>query len=345
MSLFKRIFGKNKNEDQNVNVVKEEPQPLVESLNQYLDKISDSSNTTESFKRELYDSLNRYYSTPDLNPVLNLTDEKGITYPEHEAFNSTYDEWKEIRSAWDRRSVLFSLWDSSELLKLQKWQVIERYVKDRYGLKAIDFQQTQVSNEDFDNIRLAVSLSKLYRIMDSYENALYYAERAYEIRPDVHIIKVEYATVLHLSNNEEDRKLSHELMNEVIENKIKQESGESVALLNYFVFSKDYIDSSVFAVQFLNIGECDLETWDKLAEEYYWCPVFRFEHSVSLSKKGEGLRALAKLNSLADEFPWYKAGVLANINAIQQFRDQNNDQRFMSTEMSKMEQYKSMWKN
>lgn len=343
MSIFKRIFGKTKDEDQIENSIQEKPQPVIEAVNQYLNKVSDVSNTPESFKREVYDSLNRYYATPDLNPNLNLTDEKGNTYAEHEAFDNTYNEWKEIRSVWDRRSVLFSLWDSS-VDELRKWQIIERFVKDRYGLKAIDYQEKNITNDDYQDIRLIVALSKLYRVLNSYQYALRHAKGAYELRPDLDIVKVEYANVLHLSSVEEDRKLSHELMNSVIESKIKQEKNDSVALLNYFVFSKDYIDSSVFAAQYLIIGECDLETWDKLAEEYYWCPNFRYEHSVYLSKKGEGLRAIAKLNSLADEFPWYETGVLATMSAIQQFRDQNNDPQFMSTEMNKMKEYQSKWR-
>ncbi|MCP2025581.1 hypothetical protein L1276_000721 [Flavobacterium sp. HSC-32F16] len=348
MNLFKRIFGNSKkelkNEDQTnsneYNVVSD----VKESVHDYLGKNNLDSNTPELFKIELYDSLNRYYSTPDFNPSLNLKDENGITFKEHEAFNSTFEEWKEIRSVWDRRSVLFSLWDSSEINKINKWQVIERFVKDRYGLKAIDFQKNNIASTDFENIRLLVSLSKLYRVMNSYENALHYAKYAYESRPDIDIIKVEYATVLHLSSNEDDKAKSHDLMNEVIENRIKGDERNNIPLLNYFVFSKDYIDSSVFASIFLAAGNCDLETWDKLAEEYYWCPNFRYEHAAFLSKNGESLRAIAKLNSLANEFPWFTKGVLANIDAIKQFRSLSNDPDFMSKEMVQMEKYLSMSK-
>jgi len=347
MNIFKRIFGTTKNEanlqtDSSDGITNKES---LQSVNQFLSKSNLEHNTPELFKHELYDSLNRYYSTPDFNPHLNLTDENGVTYKEHEAFNSTFEEWKEIRSVWDRRSVLFSLWDTSEITKIGKWQIIERFVKDRYGIKGIDFHENHIQKEDFENIRLMVSLSKLYRVMDSYENSLQYIKYAYEARPDIDIIKVEYATVLHLSDKEEDKVKSHNLMNEVIENKIKNSDAKEIPLLNYFVFSKDYIDSSVFATIYLNIGNCDLETWDNLAEEYYWCPNFRYEHAVFLSKAGESFRAIAKLNSLANEFPWFAKGVLANIDAIKQFRDLNGDPSFMSEEMNQMKKYLSMIKN
>ncbi|TDX10682.1 hypothetical protein [Flavobacterium sp. S87F.05.LMB.W.Kidney.N] len=347
MNIFKRIFGTTKNEanlqtDSSDGITNKES---LQSVNQFLSKSNLEHNTPELFKHELYDSLNRYYSTPDFNPHLNLTDENGVTYKEHEAFNSTFEEWKEIRSVWDRRSVLFSLWDTSEITKIGKWQIIERFVKDRYGIKGINFHENHIQKEDFENIRLMVSLSKLYRVMDSYENSLKYIKYAYEARPDIDIIKVEYATVLHLSDKEEDKVKSHNLMNEVIENKIKNSDAKEIPLLNYFVFSKDYIDSSVFATIYLNIGNCDLETWDNLAEEYYWCPNFRYEHAVFLSKAGESFRAIAKLNSLANEFPWFAKGVLANIDAIKQFRDLNGDPSFMSEEMNQMKKYLSMIKN
>lgn len=343
MNLFKRIFG-NKNDKQHINE-KETVQKSTNTVEQFLSKNDLSTNSPQLFKSELYDSLKRYYAAPDINPTLNLTDDKGEIYEEYEAFNTTYEQWKGIRSIWDRRSVLFSLWDDSELQRLEKWQVIERYVKDRYVLRAIDFQKNNIAIDDLRDIRLIVALSKLYRAMNSLSEALYYAEIGYKLRPDLDIVKTEYANVLHLFDSEDDKKRSHELINEVIENKIKKDTAENVALLNYFVFSENYIDSSIFTILYLNIGNCDAETWDKLAEEYYWCPNFRYEHSVFLSNSGDSLHALAKLNSLANEFPWYKTAVLANIDIIGQFRTLNNDPNFMNEELKQMEKFRSMWKN
>lgn len=190
---------------------------------------------------------------------------------------------------------------------------------------------------------MIVALSKLYRCLDSINQTLHYSIGACELRPHLDFVKIEYANLLHLSNSLDDKELSHKLINEVIENKIKNEINEKeIPLLNYLVFSVGYIVSSIFAINFLKVGNCDKATWEKLAEEYYWCPIFRFEHSVFLSQNGESLRALAKLDSLANEFPWYKAGVLANIEAINQLRTQNNAPLFMNEEMDKMEEYKSM---
>jgi hypothetical protein len=366
MSLFKRLFGKTENKEQERNSsiieknaeehekkamdeLKSSPQNDQDLFLEMMNKLSGSNeistNTPDLFKTELYDSINRYYSSPEFRIELSLEDEQGNLFEEHEAFNFTFNEWKKVRSIWDRRAILFEQWDETELNKLQKWQIIERFVKDRYALKALNFQETNIKQDDFQDIRLIVALSKLYRVLNSIPQALHYSKGAYELRPDLDIVKTEYANLLHLSDSYEDKELSHKLINEVIENRIKNDANEKeIPLLNYFAFSVNYIDSSIFAINFLKAGNCDEETWEKLAEEYYWCPTFRYEHSVFLSQNGESLRALAKLDSLANEFPWYESGVLANIDAINQLRIQNKDNSFMSEEMNKMEQYKSMWK-
>lgn len=364
MGIFKRLFGKQEKKiEQNETIENSEnldelekkaieelkslPQKDRDLFLEMMNKISGSSvietNTPELFRIEFYDSLNRYYSSPELKIGLNLKDEHGVLLEEHEAFDHTFSEWKKIKSVWDRRAVLFEHWDESEFNKLQKWQIIERFVKDRYALKAFDFQKTNVEQEDFQDIRLVIALSKLYRTLDTISQAKHFAKGAFELRPDLDIVKVEYANVLHLSDSEKEKEQSHKLINEVIENKIKKSVENKIPLLNYFVFSEEYLDSSIFAVNFLKVGNCDSETWEKLSEEYYWCPIFRFEHSVFLSQNGDSLKALAKLDSLANEFPWFKSGVLANIDAIKQLRTQRNEPYFMSEEMNKMEQYKSMW--
>lgn len=300
-------------------------------------------NTPDQFKTELYASLQRYYSVPDLEINLNLTDAEGNTYLEHEAFDGTYAHWKGIRSVSDRRGVLFAHWDESELTKLAKWQVLERWVKDRYPTRALAFFREQVAQEDFQDIRLIVALSKLYRCLDMREEAMHYAKGAYELRPDLDMVKVEYANMLHISGDQSDRELAHTLFNGVLEGKISKDSQTKIGLLNYFLFGKDYLDSSIFAIHFLRAGNADSHTWEILANEYYWCPIFRMEHAVFLSNDHQELPAIAKLSSLADEFPWFKQGVLGFISAIAQLRVQKGDPDFMSEDMERMERYKSSW--
>lgn len=356
MSLFKRLFGKEekKIETPQPNTVTDAPEHRASLSEKEADIAPEKTHLssggtiagapeTDLFKKELYDSLQRYYSIPELRYQLDLTDENGTVYAEHEAFDFTFGEWRKIQSVWDRRALFFAQWDETEFTKLEKWQVLERYVKDRQAVKAWEFQKAGLTQDDLLDIRVILALSKMFRALDVIPKAKLFAKGAYESRPDLDVVKVEYANVLQLSDSEEDKQLSYKLINEAIQTKISNSAEKEIALLHYFLFAPQYLDSSVFAATFLAAAESDADTWDALAGDYYWCPFFRFEHAAFLSKKGEGLRSLAKLDSLADEFPWFKSGVLAYADAINQLRAQRNDPNFMATEMAKLDAYKAMW--
>jgi hypothetical protein len=355
MNFFKNLFSNRTKEEAAIkppelpvekqSIEKEQPHNVNKSpQNTAPPQQQNNSKEEEDFKNELYLSMRRYYSNAGLQAVLNLTN-NGITLKEHEAFDGTYREWQDIRSAWDRMGLFYDLWDQTELKKLEKWQVLERYIKDRRAVDALNFKEINVTTEDFMDIRVPVALSKMYRSLDTLPNALYYAEAAYKLRPDLDIVKVELATALHISDNETDRERAHSLMQEVLEKKIKASGDKEVALLNFFIFSEDYIDSSIFAALYLQLGNCDVTTWDTMAEEYYSCPRFRYEHAVFLNNQNDNMRAIAKLDSLANEFPWFKKGVLTYIDSIKTIRKNMNNPSFLEDEMKRMEQYKSMWKN
>lgn len=337
MNFFRKLFGKtdlsgniDNADNKNTDIDNDAHSIKLENVSQ------------RKFKDELYISLKRYYSSPELVVELNLTDEHGKEYKEHEAYNGTFKEWSGIQSYWDRMGVLYDLWDETELVKLNKWQVINRYVNDRRPVEALEFFKSNIIQDDYIDIRLPVALSKMQRSLDSLPAALYYAESAYTLRPDLDITAIELASVLNLSTTQHDRDRAHTLMQGVLEKKIKASTEKEVALLNFFLFSEGYIDSSVFAALYLNAGDADLDAWDTMADEYYYCPNFRLEHAAALNKKGETMRMLAKLDSLTNEFPWHKNAVNTYIDAIQQLRESMNDEKFMSTELARLEQYKAM---
>jgi hypothetical protein len=287
----------------------------------------------QKFDKEVYESLQRYYSTPGLDIRLNLTEADGTVCLVHEALDVTYGEWQQIHSKWDRLSLLYALWDQSDRGKLAKWQIIEREVKDRYGIKAYEYYKAHITTDDYMEIRVPVAVSKMFRVLTSVDQALYFAERAYQLRPDLDLVKAEYASVLHLTGLPANQERAHQLMNEVLQRQIEKSGKQEIALLNFFVFSEGYIDSSVFAASYLNAGHAKLADWNTMAEEYYYCPYFRYEHAVKLAAEGEALAALAKLTSLSQEFPWFKQGLSTTINTIHQFRKQLNNPQFMEEEL------------
>ncbi|WP_250254379.1 hypothetical protein [Chryseobacterium sp. Marseille-Q3244] len=287
------------------------------------------------FDLEIIEAFKRYHSNPTLDVNLPLEDDRGNTYLAHEAYGTLFKEWKDIQSKWDRMSLFYRFWDPSQFEKLEDWQVIERFVKDRYSKKALQYFEENMSDKRHFTKEELVSLSKLHRVLLNNPAAKDYIETAYEDHPDDNAVKVEYATVLHIIGNHSEKELSHQLFHEVLDNKIQQNDTESV--FDCFRFSEGYTDSSIFAMLYLMNTEADNDTWDYVAEEYYYCPVFRYEHAVQLAQTGNSLRALAKLTSLSQEFPWFRTALESTIGNIKSMRKQLDNPDFMEKELQEFQ--------
>jgi len=228
-------------------------------------------------------------------------------------------------------SVLYEFWDHSQLEKLQDWQIMERFTKDRYATKSLNYFRKKVEVKNQLTVEELVAASKLHRILLDNDSAMIYAKKAYENAPNNDLAKVEYASVLHLSKDTVKREKSHQIIGDVLEKKMKQNDSQNI--FDCFIFSENYLDSSVFAMAYLINSDADLETWDYVAEEYYYCPVFRYEHAVKLSEsENTGLRALAKLTSLSQEFPWFTTALQSTIKNIESMRIQLGKNDFMEKE-------------
>ena len=352
MNLFKKLFKKNftasENEGQDdlKNEAENDKRGIANNSTSFDDFVKSNFGfdaSPQNFKTELYDSFRRYYAEPSLKFNINLTDPvTGVTYEPHEAFNAVYDEWKTIHSSWDRRSLLFSFWDETELNKLQKWQIVQRYNNDRFPVKSFKFHAQDVKSDDLNDVRLIIALAKTYRLLFKLDEARKYIEFAYKHKPDHEQIIVEYANLLHLSDNEADKERAHELMQNVLKNKVSASEDKEVALLRLFCFKEGYLDSSVFATLYLKAGSCPLSDWDAMAVEYYYCPVFRLEHASRILSEGDVAKALAKLMSLTEEFPWFKKGVSEAKSFIEQLRAQMNNPQFMAKEVERLDYYLSI---
>ncbi|WP_435525245.1 hypothetical protein [Chryseobacterium indoltheticum] len=95
-----------------------------------------------------------------------------------------FSEWVNIRSKWDRMSVLYEFWDNSQLEKLEDWQIIERFTKDRYATKSLNYFRKKIEGKKQLSVEELVAASKLYRILLDNDSALSYAEKAYDKFPD-----------------------------------------------------------------------------------------------------------------------------------------------------------------
>jgi hypothetical protein len=303
----------------------EEKAPEPEEATQAIDEDADR------FNLEIMESFKRYYSDPSLEVGLQIKDDQGNTHPPHKTYADLFEEWTTIQSKWDRISLFYHFWDQSQFEKLEQWQVIERFVKDRYSKKALQYFEQNMSDKRQHTKEELVSLSKLHRVLLNNPAAKEYIEAAYHNHPEDDAVKVEYATVLHIIGNHAEKESSHQLFHEVLDKKIQRNDTESV--FDCFKFSEGYTDSSIFAMLYLINTEADIETWDYVAEEYYYCPVFRYEHAVQLAQTDHSLRALAKLTSLSQEFPWFRTALESTIGNIKSMRKQLNDPEFMEKEL------------
>ncbi|REC61903.1 hypothetical protein DRF65_12810 [Chryseobacterium pennae] len=287
------------------------------------------------FDLEIIEAFRRYHCNPNLDVSFPLDDDRGNSISPHQAYGTLFKEWAGIQSKWDRISLFYQFWDQSQFEKLEQWQVIERFVKDRYSKKALQYFEESMSDKRQLTGEELVSLSKLHRVLLNNHAAKEYIETAYQNYPEDDAVKVEYATVLHIIGNHSEKESSHALFHEVLDKKIQQSDTESV--FECFKFSEGYTDSSIFAMLYLINTEADNETWDYVSEEYYYCPVFRYEHAVQLAQTDQSLRALAKLTSLSQEFPWFRTALESTIGNIRSMRKQLNDPDFMEKELQEFQ--------
>lgn len=317
MGFFSFLFGKKKQAEKN------NPQPIPEQ------KVKISENGPK-FDLEIVEAYKRYHSDPSCDISLKIEDQNGNSVPPHVAYHQIFAQWDEIQSKWDRMSLLYEFWDS-QLEKLEDWKVMERFTKDRNAQKSLNFFRKKVEGKDQLSVEELVAASKLYRILLDNDTAMNYAEKAFSKAPGNDLVKVEYASVLHLSKDTVKREKSHQIIADVLEKKINQSESENI--FDCFIFSENYLDSSVFAMVYLINSDADLETWDYVSEEYYYCPIFRYEHAVKLAESEKGsLRALAKLTSLSQEFPWFTTALQSTVKNIESMRVQLGKADFMEEE-------------
>ncbi len=326
MGLFSSLFGNKKNKS---------VQTTGSKSHQKQEQIKALMEAGKKFDLEITEAFQRYYSDPTLSVDIEIKDDKGNIYPPHMVYEELFAQWAGIRSRWDRMSLLYKFWDQSQPQRPEHWQVLERYTKDRYPKIALRYLEEFLKGKNNFEARELVAISKMYRSLIQNDTARRHIEEAYRRFPDEDPVKVEYATVLHLSKNHDERENSHKIFREVLEKKLKREDTES--LFGCFLFSEDYVDSSVFALSYLIAAEAEPDQWDILAEEYYYCPLFRYEHAVKLSNSDEPLRALAKLTSLSQEFPWFRKAVETTISNILSMRMQMNSPEFMEKELQEFQ--------
>lgn len=291
MSFFKNLFGKN-------------TIPIED----------------KAFTIDFEDALKRYIGVTDGKVDYEFKDKNGTIIPPSYAFKGTYNQWKEIVSAWDKRSVIFAALDEIYLSKIPVHQIIERFVMDRYPEKALLFADSFAKENEYNNPDFLASLSKCYFILSQFEKSIDLAQKALALDANNKKAKIAMADSLHLTNRHVE---AHQMYNELLKaSKLNDWKKDEINITELVDFHNDIVHSSVYAAGLLSDGKADEITWNKVAEEFYYCPYFRSQHAFWFLKNGENLKAVAKLLTTAQEFPWFQDAVVNAKSVILQFREQ-----------------------
>lgn len=294
MSFLKKIFGK-------------------------IEQISEPTLNTEieRFQKEFLETVPRYISTPKASVDLRARHhETNEVIPFAIAFPEQFKTWKTVKSLADRRGIIYSILDKSIGNQLKIWQVIERFIDDRYPEKALSIAMNNRTEEDLQSADYWASVAKVNFVLTNYSEAETNALKALEIEKINKRAKIVLADIYHFTNKLNE---AHEIYNSILKELLPKDKEVNLPIYELLGFDGNILNSPIFASSWLkadkNINE---ETWNWAGEEFYYSPHFRSQHAYYFIEKKEHLKGLVKLLNLSKEMPWFKESVINSYNLIGQ---------------------------
>jgi tetratricopeptide (TPR) repeat protein len=294
MSFLKKIFGKT-------------------------EQISESTLDTEieRFQKEFIGTVPRYISTPKASVDLRARHhETNEVIPFAIAFPEQFETWKTVKSLADRRGIIYSILDSSIGNQLKIWQVIERFIDDRYPEKALSIATNNRTEEDLLSADYWVSVAKAHFVLTNYSEAETNALKALEIEKINKRAKIVLADIYHFTNKLNE---AHEIYNSILKELLPKDKGVNLPIVELLGFDGNILNSPIYASSWLKADKnMNEETWNWAGEEFYYSPHFRSQHAYHLIEKKEHHKGFVKLLNLSKEMPWFKESVINSYNLIGQ---------------------------
>jgi tetratricopeptide (TPR) repeat protein len=265
------------------------------------------------FENALIGTIPRYYCRPDaeIESFCAMGPNGNTPMLWADAHPVEYQEWLKVKSGADRRGILYGILDKYLWDNLATWQKIERFNDDRYPGRALQVAEKMKTDADDEDADYWNALARTNLILTRYLEAEECCKRALALDDTSIRTKRIYADTLHCTGRHKE---AHTLYEEILHIKIPQQGSTTIEIEDLLGFSGDILNSPIYAFSWLKederVGE---ETWEWATYEFFYSPQFRCEHAYLLAKRGEHMKALAKLFSLADEMPWVKEAV---INAV-----------------------------
>jgi tetratricopeptide (TPR) repeat protein len=291
--------------------------------NQFI-RIADSSTSggqtttpEEIFEQEFQATIPRYLCKPGVNVDLKMRHkETNEIMSFAEAFPEQFETWKTIQSLNDRRGLIYSILDNIMGNDLKLWQIIERFIDDRYAPRALEIAKAHADENDKYSADYWAAVAKAHFVLTDYNEAEKSANNA--LVPDAgnNRAKMALADVLHITGKTEK---AHELYNEVLKDRLPRTKEASLTFTQLVGFDGNILPSPLYALDWLQSHpDTTADTWDWASDEFYYSPHFRAQHGYYLLKEKEAMKGFVKLFTLAKEMPWYKEAVINSWQLIHQ---------------------------
>ncbi|OQP38765.1 hypothetical protein A4H97_18785 [Niastella yeongjuensis] len=309
MSFFKKLF--NKSADTDSSSGQEKPATPAGQEEK-------TATPAEKFEMEFQSTIPRYLCKPGIDVDLKMRNkETDAVMTFAESFPEQFAEWQTVQSLPDRRGIIYKILDEIMGRDLHLWQVIERFVDDRYPEHALKIAEEHVQLSDLSSPDFFAATAKAYVILTNYNQAESQARKALELDGGHIRAKIALADALHEMCQFDQ---AHEIYNEVLKARMPQSKENITMSFAHLVgFNGDILPSAIYTIAWLkHHPDTNMDTWNWANDEFYYSPHFRAQFSYYLLQQKETLKGLAKLYNLTKEMPWYKEGVLNCWSVINQ---------------------------
>jgi tetratricopeptide (TPR) repeat protein len=269
------------------------------------------------FEQEFLATVPRYLSTPRAQVDIQARHpQTGAPVSFAEAYPEQFATWSGVHSLADRRGIIYGILDDVIGSQIELWQVIERFIDDRYPERALSLA---VNNLDLANLKVPnywVARARANFVLTHYAEAEANLTQALELDRQHLRAKVGLADVYHLTSRQDQ---AHALYSEVLEAKLPGNQAINLPIKQLVGFEGDILPSPIYAAAWLRADQATTaETWQWAGEEFYYSPHFRAQHAYHLIGAKEHLKGFVKLLNLAKEMPWYKEAVLNSYSLMDQ---------------------------
>lgn len=269
------------------------------------------------FEQEFLATVPRYLGVP--GAVVDIQarhPQTGAPIPFAEAYPEQFATWANVHSLADRRGIIYGILDETIGSKLDLWQVIDRFIDDRYPERALSLAVNNLEPADLKEPNYWVARARANFVLTHYAESEANVNQALALDHQHLRAKTMLADVYHQTDRQGQ---AHELYAEVLRAKLPNDQAMTLSAKQLLGFEGDILPSPVYAAAWLRADEATpAEVWQWAGEEFYYSPHFRAQHAYHLIESKEHLKGFVKLLNLAKEMPWYKEAVLNSYSLIDQ---------------------------